>query len=517
MKSSGSCSRRPATCGRTARWASITATGACRWTTCRTSPRVFLGTRIECAQCHDHPLEPIAQKDFYQLTAYTFGVSNLRNASGYSTENVQHWGELQGRLKAMNASASLKDSVSRTTAALKRLTTDTEHLLKFPTTYASDPAARGTAAGFRTPFGDEAPATVVNRRVAFADWLVSKRNPRFARNIANRLWKRAIGVGLIEPVDSLSPVNRPAQPALLEFLTHTMVQLGFDERAFLAVLLNSQLYQSGAVRSELEPGAVFSLQGPLLRRLSAEQLWDSLLGFLVEGLDERKSRVSYERSDLSPQRLARLARMSADELMERAQIEMNVRQERRAHGIEQDHQQSALKAAREQGDRAKAARLEKEFAEVNRKMEERLSAVEMGGPTTVAETDPRWSKLPPALVRASEIPTPIELGHFLRQFGQSDRREIDAFNREPNVTHSLALMNGKITRQVLEAGSLLRTQLRAAGDERERVRAIYQAILVRRPTAEEARECRELLQPSPAAETDIIWALLNGPEFLFAR
>src|SRR5688500_3063801 len=129
-----------------------------------------------------------------------------------------------------------------------------------------------------------------------------------------------MGMGLIEPVDSLSPVNQPEHPALLEFLTQTMAQLDFDERAFLAVLLNTRLHQSESMRDELEPGTSFPLTGPLLRRLSAEQLWDSMLVFLVPDLDERRSLLRYDQTQLSRERLVKLTRMSAGELLERAQV-----------------------------------------------------------------------------------------------------------------------------------------------------------------------------------------------------
>jgi hypothetical protein len=141
----------------------------------------------------------------------------------------------------------------------------------------------------------------------------------------------------------------------------------------------------------------------------------------------------------------------------------------------------------------------------------------MGGAAAAKETDPRWSRLAPTLVRAAEIPTPIAPGHFLRQFGQSDRREIDAFNKNPNVTHSLALMNGELTQKVLDRGSYLRSQLLPISAGEERTRAIYLAILVRGPTADEARECQELLATSPMPDADLIWALLNTPEFLFLQ
>jgi hypothetical protein len=478
--------------------------------------RVFLGTRIECAQCHDHPFEPVTQRDFYQLTAYTFGVSNLYSPAGYSTDNVKHWDELQARLKAMNAGEGLRQNVSGTTAPLKRLTKDTDHRLKYPDNYANDATLRGQPVECRTPFGDEAPATTANRREVFAQWVTSPRNPRFAKNIANRLWKRVFGQGLIEPVDSLSPVNRPENPELLEFLTHTMARLGYDERAYLAVLLNSRLYQSEPVRIEPEPGSPFTFAGPLLRRLSAEQIWDSLLTLLVEDLDERKP-LRDDQGAISRERLVQLTNMSADELLQRAQVMMEFREQQRKHNIDVAARKAALQLATEKGDDTAIRQIQQASTAANIRFEQLRQASGMGGPATAKETDPRWAKTHPSFIRAAEILTPIPLGHFLRQFGQSDRREIDAFNKTPNITHSLALMNGELTRSALEEGSYLRRGLRPIKQQDERVQAIYQSILIRRPTADESQRCRDLFAASPTAEADLIWALLNSPEFLFQQ
>jgi hypothetical protein len=478
--------------------------------------RIFLGTRIECAQCHDHPFEPITQKDFYQLTAYTYGVSNLYSSTGYSPDNVKQWPELEKQLDAMNAPKALRDAASGTIAPLKRLTKDTEHGLSFPDHYMTDPAERGKPVAARTMFGDEAPVTGLSRRAEFAEWMTSPRNPRFTRNIANRLFKRVLGVGLIEPVDSLSPVNRPEQPELLAFLTQTMTRLRYDERAFLAVLLNSRLYQSEPERTDLEPGAIYTLRGPLVRRISAEQVWDSLLVLLVEDLDERKPPVP-DRGPANRELLVELTDMTADKLLERSKAMMDYHAVRRRHNLDLENQKSALKQAIDAGDDEKVRRLRDEFAEFNAPFERLHRELRMGGMPTPKETDPRWLRLSMSLVRASEIPTPIALGHFLRQFGQSDRREIDAFSRNPNITHSLALMNGALTQDALNADSYLRTTLRPIEKVDKRVQALFQSILVRSPTTDEAARCRELFATSPTAEADLIWALLNTPEFLFIQ
>jgi hypothetical protein len=475
--------------------------------------RIFLGTRVECAQCHDHPLEPLTQKEFYQMTAFTFGVSNLGKPGGYSPTNVKQWPELKAKLAALHSNKELDDSVSSTIAPLKRLTSDTQMQLKFPKTYPYDDAVPGQAVAPRTFFGDEAVITDGNRRQAFAEWLTSPRNPRFAKNIANRLWKRVMGVGLIEPVDSLSALPNPEHAELLDFLTQTMVQLRFDERTFLAVLLNTRLYQSEAVRETPEPRATFALLGPQLRRLSAEQIWDSYLVLLVQDIDERKSTFRYEGS-IAPEHLKKLVAMTPDEIIAQARLDRAAHTRMREITLRRAEQLKELAAAKDRGDKKEMKRLTAVHEKENLSIVG--SAMKSDAEPTNQDTDPRWRSLPPSFIRASETPLPLPLGHFLRQFGQSDRREIDAFNRDPNTTHSLALMNGDLTNQILKDNSLLRCHLAARksiGDARTQL--IFLAILVRSATAEELTSFAALTKDSPTREQDIIWALLNSPEFLF--
>ncbi|MBI4622784.1 MAG: DUF1549 domain-containing protein [Verrucomicrobia bacterium] len=479
--------------------------------------RIFLGTRMECAQCHDHPLEPVTQKDFFQMAAFTAGVSNLSSPSGYSNDNVKQWPELKALLEGMGKDAALQDGVSRAIAPLKRLTRDTDKPLTFPATYAHDVSARGRSVSPRTLFGDEASIVDGDRRRAFAEWLTSPRNPRFAKNAANRLWKRVMGAGLIEPVDSLSALPHPKQRELLDYLTSALIGFRFDERAFLAALLNTRLYQSEAVRDRPEAGTAFALRGPLLRRRSAEQIWDSHLVLLVPDLDQRKAAMRHEESNLNPARLRRLTDMTAEQIISRARDEMAYRARRREFTLRLTEQKKEITAAQARGDAVAVRQLQANHARENQNFfSPELLALEMGGAEPVPETDPRWKSLPRDFLRASEIPLPLPLGHFLRQFGQSDRREIDAFNRDPNTTHALALMNGDLAARILAPDSHLRRQLAAAGGSRDRMTSlIYRALLVRAPTDAELATLASLTASSLTPEDDTIWALLNSPEFLF--
>lgn len=479
--------------------------------------RVFLGTRIECAQCHDHPLQPVTQKDFYQMAAFTAGVTNLCSSSGFSENNVKQWPEIKAKLNDMNADTALRQGVSRTISYLKRLTTDSGKKLVFPETYAYDKSLRKKPVEPRTLFGDEAAPTQGDRRVVFAEWLTSPRNPRFATNIANRLWKRVMGAGLIEPVDRLTVLPNAENAGLMELLTQAMISLRFDERAFMAALLNTHLYQSEAVREAPQPGAAFGLRGPLLRRLSAEQIWDSCLTLIMQDPDERASLRRVDGSELDPERLRRLQAMSADEIIERARDEIEYRKRNREFQLRLAEQSREREAARKGGDVAKVRALQAAQSRENAEFfSPRLKALQMGGAHYEKETDPRWKHLPNTLLRASEIPLPLPLGHFLRQFGQSDRKEIDAFNRDPNTTHSLTLMNGELTGRILADDSLLRLAVvksKAEGNELKQL--LYRAVLVRSAMPDELAQIAELTQGSATPVQDILWALLNSPEFLF--
>lgn len=481
--------------------------------------RVFLGTRIECAQCHDHPLQPVTQKDFYQMAAFTFGVSNLASSAGFSENNVKQWPEVKAKLDAMNADSALRQGVSRTISCLKRLTSDTGKPLVFPETYKYDAALRKTPVQPQTLFGEAVKDIEGNPREAFAAWMTSPRNPRFATNIANRLWKRVMGVGLIEPVDSLSDLPNAQHTELVKLITEAMIGLKFDERSFLAALLNTRLYQSESVRETPKPGVPCDLRGPVLRRLSAEQVWDSCLTLIVPDLDERASLRRTDESPLDPGYLRKLQAMSADEIIARARDEMEYRLRHRELQLRQAEQVKERVVARVSGDTAKEKALLAAHAKENANFfSPRLKAMQMGSAYYAKETDPRWKRLPDGYLRASEIPLPLTLGHFLRQFGQSDRREIDAFNRDPNTTHALALMNGELTSAVIAKDSALQhavQQSKLKGDALTQL--LYRAVLVRQASADELAQLTALIHDSKTPTDDLLWALLNTPEFLFVQ
>jgi hypothetical protein len=123
------------------------------------------------------------------------------------------------------------------------------------------------------------------------------------------------------------------------------------------------------------------------------------------------------------------------------------------------------------------------------------------------------------LMRASEMPTPLPLGHFLRQFGQSDRETIEGGRTVPTVPQILAMFNGPITHAMLEQGSVIYDEV-TSHEPAEAIDVVFLSALSRRPSAEDRKFSFEELRTAGDFNTgcgNLIWALLNTREFIFIQ
>ncbi len=200
--------------------------------------QVFLGVRMVCAQCHDHPFEQWTQNQYYQLAAF-FAAVGLK--PGYETGDEILY--------------------------LKR----DDNVVKHPKTgRVMEPEYLIASIG-APPIPKAG-----DRREALAEWLTSKNNPFFAKAIVNRMWSYFFGRGIIDPVDDIRASNPPVNEALLTALTKDFVDHGFDLHHLMRTIVNSRAYQASIATNEWneEDSINFSHQMP--RRLSAEQLQDAL-------------------------------------------------------------------------------------------------------------------------------------------------------------------------------------------------------------------------------------------------
>ncbi len=500
--------------------------------------RVFLGSRLECAQCHDHPFDDWKQRQFYEMAAFTGGLSYRADLRG--TGLAETLAEVRDRVReefgrsGQRAFGILADTL---TAGLSGSGTG---YVRLPDDYAYDDASPGQWITAGALFGEDVvlPDQIaddqrvrsrrrrdrpfrprpVGSRLAFADWMTSPDNPLFTRTIVNRMWKLAFGRGLIEPVDDLKPGDLGPNPELLAWLERLMVELDYDLKAFLRVLYNSRTWQSGSSAEEPGPEAPWPFPGPVLKRMSAEQVWDSLITLVRPDVDATIREPGAGAQEVY-RRYEELTSLDAEGLFERVrEASLRFTDPEEFRRLQRERARSARRAQEET--RARARPLYRELARArrrgNREAEEEVLARlrELGlGPPEEIRRQRAWRDL----VRASELPSPAPAGHLLRQFGQSDREQVDGARHEPSVPQALALMNGFTEERILgREESVLWSTLQAIQDPAERVRTAFLAILSREPAARELRLWeKELGRDLEAGTRDLVWVLLNSHEFLF--
>ncbi len=198
--------------------------------------QLFLGVRMQCAQCHHHPFERWSQDDYYALAAFFAQVG--RKPSGTRGE------DLIFHKRGVAAATNVK-----TRAALK-------------------PAA----------FGDPMPAIAPDEdpRLRLADWMKAPQNPFFAKVLVNRYWKHFFQRGLIEPEDDIRDSNPPSNPELLAALEKHFIESGFDLKELVRAITRSSTYQLSATPNQDNIGDRQNYSRYYPRRLPAEVMLDSI-------------------------------------------------------------------------------------------------------------------------------------------------------------------------------------------------------------------------------------------------
>lgn len=426
--------------------------------------RIFMGTQIGCAQCHNHPFDQWMQKEFYEMAAFTYGTQARIGGKQAFGDRKKPMEEIKEGLKKIDPKYKGGGQYNRILAGNLYVVHDVANKkLKLPHDYRYDDGKPDAVIEPVTILGPEVkvPKGEMPRKV-FAKWLTSKDNPRFTLTIANRLWKLAMGVGQIEPVDDIREQTVAENEELMKFLSAEMLRLNFDMKEFLRILFNTQAYQRQDSLAELEPGTVYHFPGPILRRMTAEQVWDSFVTLAVfnpENFQQMPAAVETKPLDFD------LKTVTAQEVFDRL----------------------------------------KEYREVT-------------GPKVRTEREKNYRYKGQLLVRASELPVPLPPGHFLREFGQSDRELIQTSSTDGSVPQVLQMFNGPITHMLLEEGSLMHHNVTSKNRKEDRVNVIFLSILSRKPSKEEMSiALEEILEDKLAGYGNIIWSLVNTREFLFVQ
>jgi hypothetical protein len=447
---------------------------------------------------------------------------------------------------------------------------------------------------------------------AYARWLANPDNDRFNKVVVNRLWKKAFGLALIEPLDDLTDNTMAVNPELLSHLEKLMVRLNYDMKVFLRILFNTSTFQRQASHEEVAAGTACHFTGPVLRRMTAEQLWDSFVTLINPNPDmlNMTTHEVWEQRRLAVEKVADPAEtfksiQVAAKMYQEQPEGLEAMQKRLAEASDEakKHQSIAATATgpEKQAATAHAAACQAKIKSINREItdlysharrtvmaeviipgQKKLFEKVTGKPWEPLADEPKRDVPIPAAptaemqaagaaeggltmapgdgktkptkaeaaeaeikawteeamyyaiprrqwrdyfrsrgqqsrqwLRAAEIESPAPRGHYLREFGQSDREIIENSNSDASVPQALALMNGELLPQILHRYSQLMLTVGKAQSAHEKIDAAYMAVLSRKPTAREKGLCLQAQDKGLSTMEDLIYALINTRQFIF--
>lgn len=451
--------------------------GANRAANIESTATLFLGAQISCAQCHDHPYDRWTRKDYHQFLAWTSGIQTATTDSSVGQvqgEAVRKAAERYDTL-AMNrldpARRARYERISEAILALQRaaggagVTNGEGRPAELPADYQYPDAKPGDLLPAAVLYGQTPPGET-RAADTLAAWVTSAENTRFNLTLANRLWAKLFGLPFAGPVDHVREIADCDNPDLAQYLVHVVRESGYDVRQILRILCLTKAYQQEAGLPPAEASVAYRFPGPVIRRLTSEQVWDSMMALAVKDLDVN---LDFDPPGVSKLEAATAAEKTSD--VTRAARQMVTEEERSMKGEQ--------RRARVRGDMAQ------EFA---------------GG----------------GLERASELPQPAPPGHFLRMFGQGGRDFMGDAWSASTVPQALLMLNSDFFDHVARSGSPLSESLRGLNNARDVARGAFMAVLTRDPSPAELEVCLEILgearNPKALART-----LLSTAEFVFQK
>jgi hypothetical protein len=519
--------------------------------------QVFLGVRIGCAECHDHPFDDWKQKEFYELAAFfgqTKRVETGKNVKRiYTTENdettvkwppereqppkrdgvtpkfpfelisfkakPQYISRLDERRKpaAPNSAIAKKELDDLVDAA------DPKAAIKASRTGA-DVLAEAAAAGHSLDYSRSIYRQSELRK-QLASLVTDPRNPYFARAFVNRVWAELVGRGFVEPLDNFSAYNEMRHPQTLQFLAQEFTANGYDLRSLVKMIILTGAYQRGHLSAGATPAetarAEEAFTATRARRMLGEVLFDSVAAAghvqefkWPEGANRREVKRQI-RIPLAPP-AAVAAAEDADKGKDPAMMAMKPAMGAAPYDLEKGEKLDFDALLKQDGIVAKAdgaATPEKVLADARKdlammkKQEEaaeeatrqaRIRALQSGlAERFRLKTITEMVDDNPKFDSTLRMATPAPPSHFVRVFGQPSREGLGEFRDEaPSLRQELLMLNGKATHEASRVGPLEPISKLIADPKAKPDQAVefaYLEILTRRPTAEELSEAREVI------------------------
>jgi len=268
-----------------------------------------------------------------------------------------------------------------------------------------------------------------------------------------------------------------------------MIALDFDLRAFSWVLAHTNSYNRLATRKLITEKDDYFFPGPTLRRMTAEQVWDSFVTLLVEDPLRYRSAGGLTLQDITSAETA----ISFTESLTKSSGKGKKKSQGEFLLLDSQTGETVLQGGKDMGSSS-------------------------GDPVAQRVTSGR-GKEKLILARASELEQPTPQGHFLRKFGQSERTYVaGASNLSGSVPQIMELMNGFATETLINQDSLIFRKMKEERSPSKRAEIVFLSVLNRLANPAEQKLLRKtLLKNDEEDMADLIWALLNTPEFFFIK
>ena len=531
--------------------------------------QVFMGVRISCAQCHDHPFDVWTRKDFFGMAAFfgktrryqsnftrvVYTSESEQNTVMWPPEDVVDGGDRKAlvpvfpfpmidskehpefitRYEAYQQKIAAAEAVQQGVGpSVDSLLADADNNVKAATGGGVDLAVAEAQAEISKI---DVKASLYKRseyRERLAEQVTSPRNRLFAESFVNRMWHSLIGRGFVEPVDDFRADNPPSHPQTLGFIADEFVANGYRFKHLVKMIMLSDVYQQQHVPVEVTEVEQRELETAFLansmRRMLSESLYDSMVtaGHLFElkyspgqneKIIEQEVRVligGEGQPDIATAQVQDLsgaaAAMPATQMDTGSGYKLEEAIELDFDALLEDDDTVAIdrmvvKSA-EELEAERMAMQRQQTARPGMKYETKIVS-------RTVDDNPRFSS-------SLRMVTPAPVGHFVRVFGQTARTDLgDTRDDTPSMRQSLMMLNGRLTHQASRVGDLEPMQKLLVGDKPQLTKATtlaYHEILTRDPTAQELEVAKEIIT---AAENvlegmaDLRWLLLNSNEFRF--
>lgn len=523
--------------------------------------QVFLGQQIGCAQCHDHPFDDTTQMEYYQLASFLGGMEfrysgaqkKIREVIGLEPGGMMKRGKLRQQLtkeerakisklpkkmrreairkirQKRNSGKRAKQKEARDLASIFRyhnrnaLTDNPRKTLKLPDDYQYEDGKPGTVVTPGLLFGMKADNVAPeDRRKVFADWVTSTDNPYFTKVIANRLWEYAFGYGLVANPDDWSNSADPLYPEVITHLEKVMLATDYDVKEFLRILYHTRLFQREVALKEPGMGDAFDFTGPILRRLSAEELRDSFVTMGAGNIDKNRNQAFANSWDNYVESYNFIMAATGEQLRKINELSDTAEKARRAAQRQASELRRLAREANKKGDLPKAREitiaLRRKQKEGNRKGNLGDSELAMKANAATMRRIPRINAghRQQFRLRASELPAPQHGGSFVAEFGGSDRESPSSAHTHATVPQALRLLNGNETSLLTSRRNRFARTLRQMKTPEERLDFLFLTLYSAYPTESEKTTFLPEVK-TPQATGTFARAILTSNRFLFVQ